>query len=310
MKRPETDTRLSHYLGPRHWPMWFGLLLFRLLELLPYRWQMRAGGLLGDLLYRLVPKRRHTARVNIDLCFPQLDAEAREALARRAVRSAGIASLELPLAWWASRKRLAKLSRIEGREHMEAALQQGKGVIMVGGHFTSMLMAGRILADNLDFNILIKRAHYDFFEALMRRHRQRHYAGLIESTDIKTMVRRLKKGEICWYSPDQDFGPEHSVFAPFMGVPTATYTGLSRLAKLSGAAVVPVNFERLPDGAGYRIAFLPAWEEFPSGDELADATRLNRFIEAHVKEVPDQYLWVHRRFKTRPAGEPNPYASH
>lgn len=297
----------SRFLAPRHWPTWFGLGVMRLLTLLPYRSMLKVGDGLGAMLYRLLGRRRHIVETNLTLCFPELDEHQRTSIARSNFRHTAGALLETPYSWWGSREALQRLTHIEGMEHMEQALSQGRGVIMLGGHFTSMLICGRLLAMQLPFHILVKPAKNALYESLIRSYRERDYAGVINTDDLRGMVRALRRGEIVWYSPDQDLGADISVFAPFMGVPTATITATARLAKMSGSPIVPINFERLPDGQGYRLRLLPALETFPSGDDVADATRVNRFIEEHVREVPEQYLWAHRRFKTRPAGEASPY---
>jgi Kdo2-lipid IVA lauroyltransferase/acyltransferase len=299
--------RPSHFLAPRHWPTWLGLGLLRLTTLLPYRALVKAGELLGWMLYRIPSSRRHIVDTNLRLCFPELNQSQRDQLSRRNFQHTALALLETPYSWWCAPAKLEKLVTIEGIEHMQQALAGGRGAIMMGAHFTSMLMCGRLLAMHLPFHILVKPAKNPLYETLMRFYRERDYAGIINADDLRSMVRTLKRGEIVWYSPDQDLGRNRSVFAPFMGIPTATITATARLAKMSGAPIVPINFERLPDNRGYRMRLLPALEGFPSGDDVADATRINHFIEEHVREVPEQYLWAHRRFKTRPPGEPSVY---
>lgn len=297
----------TRFLAPRHWPTWLALGLMRLFTLLPYRLMLKVGDAIGAILYRLLSRRRHIVETNLRLSFSELNEKQREEIARRNFRHTAGALLETPLGWWASKEKLAGLSHIEGLEHMEQALAQGRGVIMMGGHFTSMLICGRLLAMQLPFHILVKPAKNPLYETLIRGYRERDYAGVINTGDLRGMVRTLRRGEIVWYSPDQDLGAGVSVFAPFMGVSTATITATARLAKMSGSPIVPINFERLPDGQGYRMRLLPAFDNFPSGDDIADATRINQFIEAHVRDVPEQYLWAHRRFKSRPEGEPSPY---
>lgn len=297
----------SRFLAPRHWPTWFALGVLRLFSLLPYRALLLLGNLLGSLFYRLLARRRHIVETNLRLCFPELDEAQLRRLAISNFQHSAAALLETPLGWWRSAKTLQQLTHIEGMEHMQQALAQGRGAIMMGGHFTSMLICGRLLAMHLPFHILVKPASNPLYESLMRSYRERDYAGVINADDLRGMVRTLKRGEIVWYSPDQDLGAGRSVFAPFMGVSTATITATARLAKMSGAPIVPINFERLPDARGYRMHLLPAFEHFPGGDDVADATRINQFIEQHVREVPEQYLWAHRRFKSRPEGEPSPY---
>ncbi len=307
---PEIDPppfRPGRYLAPRHWSTWLLLGLIRLLVLLPYRIMLKVGNVIGNILYRALSCRRHIVEKNLELSFPELDDKTRTTIAKRNFQYTANALLETPYGWWISEKILEKKTHIEGMEYMTQALALGRGVIMLGGHFTCMLICGRLLAMHLPFHILVKPAKNPLYESLMRSYRERDYAGVINTGDLRSMVRTLKKGEIVWYSPDQDLGIDHSVFAPFMGVPTATITATARLAKVSGAPVVPIRFERLPSGKGYRIELLPALEQFPADSDISNATRINSFIEKHVHKVPDQYLWAHRRYKTRPNSAASPY---
>jgi KDO2-lipid IV(A) lauroyltransferase len=288
--------------------MWVGLGVLRLCALLPYPILLLLGGGLGRLMYRLIPKRRHVARTNLRLCFPELDEAAREKLVRATFRAAAISVFENALSWWGGERRLRRLYRIEGLENYAAARAQGKGVILLGGHYTTLEISGRFLAFHIDgLQPIYKRAHNPLYEAVMVRQRRRLFDDLLQSTDMRTIVRNVKAGKTVWYAPDQDFGRERSVFAPFFGVATATLTTTARLARLTGAPVLPYVSERLPGAQGYRVALLPALEDFPGGNDLADATRVNAVLEQQVRAMPEQYLWIHRRFKTRPEGEPDLY---
>ncbi len=298
----------SRFLAPRHWPTWLGLALLRLCVLLPYPLLLLLGRTLGTLMYALVPSRRHVARTNLRLCFPELDERARERLVRATFRSAAISIFENALSWWGGDRRLRRLYRIEGLEHYETARAQGKGIILLGGHYTTLEISGRFLAYHIaGLQPIYKRAHNPLYEAVMVGMRKRLFDDLLDSTDMRTIVRNVKAGKVVWYAPDQDFGRERSVFAPFMGVATATLTTTARLARLTGAPLVPYYSERLPGLQGYRVKLLPALTDFPSGDDLLDATRVNQVLERQVRATPEQYLWIHRRFKTRPAGEPDLY---
>ncbi|MDH5359396.1 MAG: LpxL/LpxP family Kdo(2)-lipid IV(A) lauroyl/palmitoleoyl acyltransferase [Gammaproteobacteria bacterium] len=295
------------FLKPQYWALWIILLLLRILVLLPFPILIKLGEGLGTLLYHLNIKHRRIAEANIAAAFPELEANKQKELVKGTIKGTMITLFELPLFWWGSNRRLRKRFEIEGMENMQKVLAQGHGAILMGGHFTPMLMCGRMLAMDLPFNILVMPAKNKLFEAIMHHYRERFYHGIINSHDIRTMVKALKNNEICWYSPDQDLGGNNIVFAPFMGIQTATITATSRLAKLSKSPIVPINFERTKNNRGYRLKILPAWDNFPSGDDIEDATRVNVFLEQHIQKVPDQYLWVHRRFKTRPAGEPSIY---
>ena len=308
MKHNPPTPKLTALLHPRHWPSWLGLGLLRLAVQLPYPLLLQVGNALGNLLYHLVRRRRHIAETNIRLAFPTLTPRQQTALVKAHFRASGIAFLEIGLSWWGSEKRLKQLSHIDGMEHIQHALAQGNGAILLGGHFVSLIIAGRILAQELAFNIVTKKSHSAVFEALMQRHRLQWYQGLINSTDMRGMIKTLKNNQVLWYAPDQDFRHRGSaVFVPFMGIQTATLTTTARLAKSSRAPVIYIDFERLPDAQGYQLTLHPPLENFPSGDDLEDAQRVSTLIEQQVRKVPEQYLWTHRRFKTRPEGEPGLY---
>ncbi len=295
---------VARFLHPRHWPTWLGLGLLRAAGALPYRLQLGLARIAGALFYRLAGRRRHIAETNIALCFPELDGARRAQLVRENFQNAAMALLETGVSWWADDERLRPLYRVEGLENLEAARRLGKGVILLGGHYTTLEISGRLAAFHIpDVCPVYKRAHNPLFEAVMSRARRRNYHRLLPHKEMRTLIRALRRNEVVWYAPDQDFGMHASVFAPFMGVPTATLTMTARLARASGAPVLPFYSERLPGGAGYLIRFGAALEGFPSGNDEADAARVNAAIEAQVRRTPAQYLWLHRRFKTRPPGE-------
>ncbi len=294
----------TDYLAPKHWPTWLGIGLLYLSTKLPYVVILQLGTALGWLAYYLTPRRRRITRTNIRKVYPDIDEDEVRRLVKRCFYSASIALFEAALAWWASDRRLKPLYRVEGLEHLRAAEKKGKGVILLGGHWTTIEILGRLLAYHAD-NIYTtyKPAHNDLFEALMTRNRARMNKGIVASSDMRGILRLLKDRQLLWYAPDQDFGSERSVFAPFMGVQTATLTMTARLARVSGAAVVPLYSERLPNHQGYRIRLGQILENFPTGNDVRDATTINHAIEQQVKLTPSQYLWIHRRFKTRPEGE-------
>ena len=304
---PQTHTptfAVKDYLAPKYWFTWLGLGALRLSTYLPYAWIMRLGSGLGLLSFYLLPERRRITRTNIGLAFPALDEKTQRKLLRQNFCFATQAVFESALAWWASEQRLKSLVRIEGLEHVDAALEKGNGVILLGGHYTTLEMGGRLIALYIKGFGTYKRAHNPLFEAVMAGNRQCYFAGLIRSTDMRSILRRLKDNKVIWYAPDQDFGIQHSVFAPFMGVPTATLTITTRLAKRSGALVLPFYSEQLADNKGYVLRVAAALENYPSDDDIDDATAVNQAIEDQVRRAPAQYLWGHRRFKTRPHGEP------
>lgn len=282
--------------------------LLRMATWLPWRVQLTIARGLGGLLRRLVPSRRHIAETNIALCFPQYDAAARDELVRRHFESLAISLFETAMSWWGSERRLRTLYHIEGLEHWQVLHAQGRGAILLYGHYTTLDLAGRFFAFHVpDVVPSYKPAHNPLFNAMMVRARQRNFGDLLPTDNMRALVREIRNGRLVTYSPDQDFGERHAVFAPFMGVPTATLTTTARLARITGAPVIPFYTERSADGRHYRIRLGPPLEGFPCGDEMQDAAAINASIEAQVRVAPEQYLWVHKRFKTRPAGEPSPY---
>ena len=289
-------------LAPRHWPTWLLLGLGWGAAQLPWPLQRTLGRGLGRLLYHLARERRRIARINLELCFPELDAPARTRLLRQHFQSLGLGVIETAMSWWSPARRLAGRYRLEGLEHLQAALDRGRGVILLSAHFTTLEIAGRLLALQAPFHVLYRSHKNPVFERVMRRARERHFERAIAREDMRGFLRSLRDNLPVWYAPDQDYGREKSVFAPFFGVPAATITATSRLAAASGAAVVPFFPERRADGRGYVLRLYPALEAFPGASPEADAARINALIEAQVRARPGQYLWAHRRFKTRPDG--------
>lgn len=260
-------------------------------------------------MYRVAIPRRRIARTNIERCFPDKSAEEHERLVHASFREVGIGVAETCLCWWMPKEKLQAISRIEGREHLTEALAHGKGVILLSCHTTNLEMGATLIALEGPTQAVFKKARNPLFNAVMLHKRGAMAAGpLIDRKDIRGIVRGLRQNLPMWYGLDQDFGTHNSVFVPFFGIQTSTLTALSRLARMSGAKVVPFFPRRLPDKQGYLLKLSPALENFPSGDDTQDAHAVSRAIEAHVASVPEQYLWQHRRFKTRPPGEPPFYS--
>ncbi len=284
-------------LAPRYWPIWAGIGVLRLLALLPYPWMIAVGGLLGGLM-RLVARRFvRTARRNLELCFPELDGPARERLLDRHFVSLGIALLEIPLAWWSSPRRIARLVHLEGREHLEAAKARGRGVILLTAHFTPMEMAGRALAQVTPVGFLYRPTSNEVLAYALNRFRTGYGGYPIARDDIRAFISALRNKQCVWYAPDQSYRKKGAEMVRLFGIPAATNTLTSRLARVTGAPVLPYFLQRLPGTRGYRAVIHPPLENFPSDDAVADTERFNHLIEAQVRLVPEQYLWIHRRFK-------------
>lgn len=306
MVRPTFGWRLLH---PVYWITWFGFGLWYLLAQLPYRWQVGLGRRLGRLVLSLARSRREIARCNLALCFPEKSAQERQAMLVGLAEALGVAFFETGMAWFWSARRLDAIYTVKGLEHLQQAQAVGQGVILMAFHFTHIDIGAKLLSRSVSIDGLYrphKNAVYDYVQ-FAGRHRHTSQGHAIPRNDMRAMTKALRRGRAIWYAPDQDYGPKHSVFAPFFGVPAATITATSQLAKLGRATVIPFTQMRNPDGSGYTLQVYPPWEDFPGADELVDANRINRFVEARILEQPAHYLWVHRRFKTRPPGEPDVY---
>ncbi len=293
---------IKKFLAPRYWPTWLGLGFLWLCHFLPLPILRAFGNILGSLLYCLPISQRRIAQINIRLCFPELTPQQQRQRLRANLRSVAMALFESSLAWWASNARLKTLHRIEGLEHLRRAQNTGKGILLLGGHYTTLELGGRLISRYVHGVGIYKPAHNKLFEAVMAQARKKTFADLIPSKNMRKIIRTLRQGKTCWYAPDQDFGRQGTVFAPFMGISAASLTASARMAQLSGAIVLPFSSRRLPGNQGYAITLQAPLENFPSGDDLADATHINQAIEDGVRLAPEQYLWVHRRFKTRPFG--------
>jgi len=295
-------------LYPKHWPLWLVYGFFKLLvALLPYHVLILLGKGLGNLLYLLMRRRRRIAEVNIKLCFPEKSPAQQQKLLHDTFKSAGASFFEILMAWWKPESELRRLCQIEGLEHVQKAHEAGKGVMLLTAHMSCLEMGSRLFLLHTTYAFMYKRHRNEFMEYIVQKHRTRYCKEGLKQDDIRGMLKVLKQNKAVWYAPDQDLGINRSVFAPFMGVQTATIVALSKFAKMTGAKVVPYFPERLPGRRGYKLTILPAMKDFPTDDEVENATRINALIADHVRKVPDQYLWLHRRFKSRPEGEPSVY---
>jgi len=219
----------------------------------------------------------------------------------------GIALLEMAMCWWWSEKRLKPLVEIRGQEHIDAVLKTGRGVILLTGHFTSLEIGGRLFTLTIPLQAMYRTQKNPLFDSFLYTRRNSYLTETISRKNSRRLIKSIKNLVPTWYAPDQNFPNEKNVFAPFMGVQTATISASSRLAQSSGAAMLPFYPERKPDGSGYIIWIEPPLENFPSGDDVSDATVINASIEKFVRMNPAQYMWIKKRFKTRPAGEPPIY---
>jgi len=287
-------------------------IIFALLwiaHFLPYRVLVVIGNVVGVLAFWLIPERRHVTRVNLEKCFPGMSAGEREALARAHFRAFCRSFVDRALLWWAPRARVEGLIRIEGLEHLHAL--GGAPAILFAPHFVGLDAGGtRVTTVANIVSMFANQKDAKFNELLMRgRSRFGEQRMLSRQEGIRATLSAMRAGRPFYYLPDQDYGPRDAIFVPFFGVSAATVPGLSRIAQVAGARVLPCVTRMLPGGAGYLLTIEPPWDNFPTGDLAADTRRMNEYIERRVLEMPEQYLWMHKRFKTRPAGEASFYGN-
>ncbi|MCH8531375.1 MAG: LpxL/LpxP family Kdo(2)-lipid IV(A) lauroyl/palmitoleoyl acyltransferase [Saccharospirillum sp.] len=298
--------RYRDFLAPRYWGAWLFIGFMQALGRLPARARIVVARGLTPLLLKVARSRRRVAERNIALCFPELSQAERDERVRNTFFASVLGFLETALAWCGPVSPILDRIEIEGLENLAAAKAQGKGVLMVGGHFAMLDLAGALFGLIEDYDLVYRKHDNLLLNYFMTRSREKYCKGTLARKDMRGLIRSLKSGNIVWYAPDQDFGRKASVFVPFFGIPAATVTMTSKLAKVSGAVVLPVVFWREPSHQHYGARFgkpLP----IPSDDEVADAAAFNAWLEGEVRAHPDQYLWLHKRFKTRPEGEPSVY---
>ena len=282
-----------------------GVFVLWLVHFLPLAWVSALGAGLGAALYR--SGRGRVTRINLTLCFPDMPEEEREDLALRHFKMLGRSALELSILVWGSGEDLLRMIHVVGLEHLRST--SGRPVIALAPHFIGLNFGGiRVAYEYPGTASIYSRQKNPVLDRLFLRARTRFGAPVLVSRQegLRAVVRTIKSGHSFYFLPDMDFGARDALFVPFFGVPTATITALPRLARLTGAAVIPVVTRQVGDG--YEVRFYPAWEDYPTHDLAADVRRMNAFIEERVLEMPEQYFWAHKRFKTRPPGEPSPYA--
>lgn len=268
---------------------------------------MALGRWLGRALLKLGKRRWEVASINIDLCFPNLNPEQKKNMLRQTYESAGMGVMETAICWWwPTEKTDPLLVRVEGEAHLEDALSQGRGALLLASHLSSLEMGTTLLASRRLITA-VYRPHKNALVNWMMNHRRASHGEMIPRENTRQMLRALKKNLPMWYAPDQNFRSQGVVFAPFFGVDAATAPASHKLARISKAPVVPFYQRRLKNDGGYELVFLPALENFPGDDPAEDTARINKVIESMVREQPSDYLWIHRRFKTRPPGEPKIY---
>ena len=298
---------LSSYRAPKYWPIWFAMGVLRLICLLPHQAALATGRILGRLAYCVSSSRRRIVQRNIELCFPKMGPQEHHALVVEHFKALGMMLVEMGLGRWASDKHLQSITVIKGIEHLRKAKEDGRGAILLAAHFTTLEVSGRVLAISLPFDGVYRRNRSDFITEIQRSGRERSVINTIEKRDIKKMVRNLRAGRTVWYAPDQSYNRKGAEIIDFFGVPSMHTTATSTLTRLGKAIVIPFFPRRLPDGT-YEITLLAPLENFPSDDPVADTRRYVGLLEEHIRTCPEQYFWVHRKFKDLPDDYPDYYA--
>ncbi|QHM70584.1 Kdo(2)-lipid IV(A) acyltransferase [Mixta intestinalis] len=297
---PQFSRSLLH---PRYWLLWLGIGLLYLIVLLPYPLLYRLGCGMGRLAMRFMRRRVVIAQRNLELCFPEMPAAERDALVKRNFESVGMGLLETGIAWFWPNWRIEKWFTSIGDEHVTQGLREKKGILLIGLHFLTLELGARYFG-MLNPGIGVYRPNDNpLIDWLQTWGRMRSNKSMLDRKDLKGMIRALKAGEIIWYAPDHDYGPKSSVFVPLFAVPDAATTkGSYLLIRSASPAVIPFVPRRLPHGKGYELVVLPAMQDIPLDSEEATARYINQVIEEAILMAPEQYMWLHRRFKTRPEG--------
>jgi len=300
-----TKAKISLFF--RDLPVKIGISIIGLIGLLPYPILVTMGKGLGFLMLFLARSRRRIATQNIRLCFPELDSKQRKQLLIENFKSSGIGLLETAFCWTAGSERIKAISEVKGIEHLEEIQKSGKGAIVLSFHLTSLELGGCALAEYIPIAAMYRQHRNPYFEKAMCTGRLKHVTDVIEREDVRNMLRSLKGGKSVWYAADQDYGAIHSLFAPFFNIETATITATSRFVKMTKVPIVPMTHYRDSSTGKFIIQLHPALENFATTDDYTDACVINQFLEDFLRKYPADYLWLHRRFKTRPPGMPSLY---
>ncbi|WP_161599291.1 lipid A biosynthesis acyltransferase [Reinekea blandensis] len=297
--------RYWHFLAPKFWLTWLGIAGLHLLAWLPWRAKVATGKGLAHIIKRVAKSRYQTLQTNIRLCFPDLNPDEQNQLIEDALFSNVFGFIETAHAW--CRGLSGVRIEVQGQEHLDAAEQDGRGILYMTAHWSFLDLGAAIIGTHLSAGTIYRKHDNPLFNYFMTRSREKHLAYTVARKDVKGMIRRLRQGEGLAYMPDQDFGPKRSIFVPFFGVPTATITMTSKLAEAGNAIVLPISGYRKGLSSTYVFRIDPPLA-IPSGDEEQDTILWTQWLEGVVAQHPDQYLWLHKRFKTRPPGEPSVYA--
>ena len=295
------------FIHPKFFPTWILILLMRIGVFIPFSAQVIIGRIIGKVMYPLMSKLRSTAYSNISHCFPEKKQSQVNALVKSHFEAIGISLFETANAYYASDKKIIKLLTTKNEHFFKDALKQEGGIILLCAHFMPLMLGSRALLINHKIANIYRPQNNKLFDQAMVKGYKNHGAVMIKSTDTRSIVKAINNSLPIWYAPDQDLGEKNSVFALLFGIPTATATATARLAKNNNTRVIPYSFIRTKKG--YEMSFEEPLQNFPSNNPVDDATTTNMILEKQIKKTPEQYLWIHRRFKTRPEGAKNFYKS-
>jgi len=298
-----SKSQLNNFYHPRYWLTHFSLMIVRLVARLPAGARRKLAGGIGWLMEKLGAKRRRITSINLKLCFPDLQQGELNSLLKKNMSATASGLVETASCWYTSLETQQANSQVIGKEHLDAAIAKGKGVILLSFHMTSLEIGGCLLGKHYDFLAMYKPNKNPLFDKAMCDGRKRHLKGLLDRNNVRGAIKALKKNEIVWYAADQNYGGKTSIFVPFFGIQTATITATTKLAKLTGAAVVPFTQRRLEESDSYQLTLYPAFDDFPGENDYQDALRINHFLEDYLKKYPVDYMWLHQRFRSRPEGE-------
>ncbi len=305
----DTEYSLRPFWRPRYWPVWLVWAWIALMARLPFPWQIKIGKRIGRALMPLLPRQRTAAQRNLAICFPELNAQQRRELVAKQFESYGASLSEMGIGWYTPLAKLEEIVRVEGKEHLDAALAHGKGVILYTAHFTCLEVGVAILeALSSNCGCMYRPQRNAMFDTMILRGRSRFAKLQIDKNNVRTLLRSLRSAMAIAYLPDHTYTGSHSELLPFFGEPAVTNTATSKIARLSGATVLPYFFRRNADDSGYRVDIGPPLEGFPTEDAARDTARLVRLLEDYIELAPEQYLWTYRKFKGRPASYPDVYA--
>ena len=296
----------TNFIHPKYFLTWILILLMRVGVFVPFRLQVFFGKIIGKLIYPLMTELRKTAYSNVSNCFPGKKQPQVTLLVKQHFEAIGISLFETANAYFASDKKIKKMLIIVNEQHFTEALKKEGGIILLCSHFMPLMLGSRALLIKHTIANIYRPQNNKLFDKVMVKGYLKNGAVMIKSTDTRSIIKAINNSLPIWYAPDQDLGRNNSVFAPLFGIQTATALATSRLAKNNNTRVIPYSFVRTKHG--YEMSFDKPLKNYPSGDAIKDASETNQILEKQILKNPEQYLWIHRRFKTRPEGEESFYS--